>query len=133
AGWSKVFDAVDNTRQNLAAYHLDITFEWMSGWTILYIDDEEAVDEVRRKADRVSVTTFASFRFNLVANKIGPYLERLSVVLRGTHCVPPSRMRKMRHLEHHLCETCREGDKELRRMSFLWPCANRSCVWMRTA
>ncbi|KAF4662230.1 hypothetical protein FOZ61_002616 [Perkinsus olseni] len=65
AGWSKVFDLVADSRQYLARNYPDITFE-VDVRLDHSLDDKEAVDEIMRKADRVSVTTFASDRFGLV-------------------------------------------------------------------
>ncbi|KAF4687883.1 hypothetical protein FOZ63_032884 [Perkinsus olseni] len=65
AGWSKVFDAVDDTRRYLARYYPDITFE-----VDVRLDHsshgKEAVDEVMRRSNHVSVTTFASRQPELV-------------------------------------------------------------------
>ncbi|KAF4685501.1 hypothetical protein FOZ60_006489 [Perkinsus olseni] len=65
AGWSEVFDVVVDTRRHFAAYYPDIPFK-VDVRLDYSLDDRQVVDEIMRKADHVSVTTFASHRFDLV-------------------------------------------------------------------
>ncbi|KAF4662232.1 hypothetical protein FOZ61_002618 [Perkinsus olseni] len=64
-GWSEVFDVVVDTRRHFAAYYPNIPFK-VDVRLDHSLDDRQVVDEIMRKADRVSVTAFASHRFDLV-------------------------------------------------------------------